>query len=328
VGFLALVGCNNVTVYGLTLTRNAQGLLLASTTQSTIARCEITESYAGIMLFASSYNVIGECTITENSRGIQLSLFSNNNNIFSNTIMDNRGGVFLFNSSQNTFTDNNITNNDGYGIGFSASSYNTIRNNFFIDNGQQVIDASTEDSTVTPSVNTWSVSYPVGGNYWSDYTGVDVKSGSAQNETGGDQFGDTPYIIDANNKDNYPFMLFGSSPVVTVTSPENTTYSVASVTLSYAVSEAASWVRYSLDGAANVTLDGATTLSDLTSGMHSIIVYAEDADGLQGASETIYFTIAPGASSGEPFPTWILAIIIVAVLAVILFFFVRIIRKK
>jgi parallel beta-helix repeat protein len=280
------------------------------------------------MLFASSGNVIGENTITGNNRGIQLSMFSGSNNIFSNTIIDNRGGIYLFNSSQNVFTDNNITSNDNYGIGFSDASYNIIRSNFFIDNGAQVIDSSDDDATVPLSVNTWSVSYPVGGNYWSDYTGVDVKRGTYQNETGVDQLGDTPYVIDSYNKDSYPLMIYGSAPVVTVTSPGNTTYSTSSIDLTYSVSEGTSWVKYSLDGASNVTISGTTTLSDLSSGMHSIILYAEDMDGNQGTSGTIYFTISPGTTSDEPFPLWILAVIIVAAVAVILFFFVRIIRKK
>ena len=328
VGYLALVSCRNVTVYGLTLNRNAQGLLLASTTDTTVAQCEISENYVGVMLFASSGNVIGENTITGNNRGIQLSMFSGSNNIFSNTIIDNRGGIYLFNSSQNVFTDNNITSNDNYGIGFSDASYNIIRSNFFIDNGAQVIDSSDDDATVPLSVNTWSVSYPVGGNYWSDYTGVDVKRGTYQNETGVDQLGDTPYVIDSYNKDSYPLMIYGSAPVVTVASPGNTTYSTSSIDLTYSVSEGTSWVKYSLDGASNVTISGTTTLSDLSSGMHSIILYAEDMDGNQGTSGTIYFTISPGTTSDEPFPLWILAVIIVAAVAVILFFFVRIIRKK
>ena len=192
----------------------------------------------------------------------------------------------------------------------------------------QVIDSINDDPTVPKSINTWSVSYPVGGNYWSDYTGVDVKSGTYQNETGADQLGDTPYIIDSSNKDSYPRMLYGSGPVVTVTSPGNTTYSVNSLALSYSVSEEASWVKYSLDGASNVTISGTTTLSDLSSGMHSIILYTEDMDGNQGTSGTIYFTISTGATSEELFPTWIIAVIIIAVVAVILFFFVRIMRKK
>jgi hypothetical protein len=48
--------------------------------------------------------------------------------------------------------------------------------------------------------------YPSGGNYWSSYNGTDVYSGPYQNETGSDGIGDTSYIINENNRDNYPFV--------------------------------------------------------------------------------------------------------------------------
>jgi hypothetical protein len=68
--------------------------------------------------------------------------------------------------------------------------------------------------------NTWDDGYPSGGNYWSDYNGIDVKSGSYQNETGSDGVGDTPYIIDANNTDHYPLMgMFQSYNVTYFTPP-------------------------------------------------------------------------------------------------------------
>jgi len=47
------------------------------------------------------------------------------------------------------------------------------------------------------STNVWDNGYSSGGNYWSDYTGQD---------SDGDGVGDTPYVIDAENKDNYPFI--------------------------------------------------------------------------------------------------------------------------
>ena len=331
VGFLALVSCTNITVYNIKLTENVQGILLASTTGSTIAQCNITGNYAGIMLFASSSNVFGENSVTNNNRGIQFSMFSNGNSLFSNNIVDNAGGIFLFNSSQNTINDNNITNNDHYGIGFSSSSYNLIRSNYFIGNSIQVYDASTDDLSVTASMNTWDVSYPVGGNYWSDYTGVDVKSGSNQDQEGSDKIGDTPYIIDKNNKDNYPLMPYGSPPAISIVSPGNKTYTVTSVSLTFTVSETTSWIKYSLDGQANVTITGSTTLSGLADGVHSITVYAQDTDGLTGTSETIYFTIAEGAETpqSESFPiTWIAAIIVVvAIVGVALLYFLKIKKK-
>jgi hypothetical protein len=46
------------------------------------------------------------------------------------------------------------------------------------------------------ALNFWDDSYPSGGNYWSDYTGLDLDE---------DGIGDTPYIF-VGNQDNYPLM--------------------------------------------------------------------------------------------------------------------------
>jgi len=78
------------------------------------------------------------------------------------------------------------------------SSNNSIYHNDFVANTQQV--------SANGCTNSWDDDYPSGGNYWSDYTGVDEKSGPNQNQTGNDGIGDTPYVIDANNRDRYPLM--------------------------------------------------------------------------------------------------------------------------
>jgi hypothetical protein len=66
--------------------------------------------------------------------------------------------------------------------------------------------------------------------------------------------------------------------------------------LSFTVDGEASWVGYSLDNQANVTVTDEAVLEDLPFGSHNVTVYAEDAVGNMGTSETLFFTI-------EPFPT-------------------------
>jgi parallel beta-helix repeat protein len=326
VGYLALVNCQDIAVHHLEFTGNGHGILLAYTTNSTIYETQITDNYSGIGLFASSNNFITANNITNNERGVQLSNSSTLNSIFTNTITNSIDGIFLFNSPQNTIILNNITDNN-VGIGFRESSYNMIRSNHFVDNEMQVYDVSWENYSVTPSSNTWDIGYPTGGNYWSDYMGVDAMSGKNQNETGSDQLGDAPYIIDQNNQDNYPLMPYGSPPAIFIDSPENKTYTVNAVSLKFTVSETTSWIKYSLDGKANVTITEDITLSELAYGEHSITLYAEDTDGKAGKSETVYFTIAEGAE--PPSPDFSPIVLIVAVIAaaaiigVILFFFMK-----
>jgi len=121
--------------------------------------------------------------------GIRLS-FSEDIVISGNTIASNViYGIDLSLSDNNIITGNNITSNLVSLILYMASS-NIIYHNNFIDN--------TEKPTVSGiSPNIWDGGYPSGGNYWSDYTGIDAN---------GDGIGDTPYIINWMNKDRYPFM--------------------------------------------------------------------------------------------------------------------------
>jgi len=330
VGFIALVSCTNITVHNLELSNNGQGVVLAFTTGSTIAQNSITNNYNGILLFRSSSNLVVSNSIANNYRGIQFSNSSNSNSISENNISNNTNGLFLFESSQNAISGNNITDNDT-GIGFRASSSNRILSNYFVNNAIQVYDYHMGNSSIMPSLNFWSIAYQLGGNYWSDYTGVDVKSGSNQNQTGSDGIGDTSYTIYASNKDDFPLMPYGSPPAISIVSPENKTYTTTDVTLDFTVSEATSWIKYSLDGQANVTITGSTTLSGLADGLHSITVYAQDTDGLTGISETIYFTISEGAepTQSESFPiTWIAAAIaVVVVVGVALLYFLKIKKK-
>jgi parallel beta-helix repeat protein len=87
------------------------------------------------------------------------------------------------------------------------------------------------------------------------------------------------------------FMVDTTPPLVSVFSPENKTYATRNVALTFMINESASWMGYSLDGGANVTLTQNTTLTILADGAHSLIVYASDAADNTGGSTVIFFMV-------------------------------------
>jgi len=142
----------------------------------TISQFTIQNSYlSGILLYYSNYSTVSD------------------NIVLNSTFF----GIYLINSSNNTVCNNTISNN-AWGISLQESDNNVVYHNSFMDNTYQVYSSA--------STNTWDDGYPSGGNYWSDYTGVDEKSGPNQDQPGSDGIGDTPYVIDAWNQDNYPLM--------------------------------------------------------------------------------------------------------------------------
>ncbi len=90
--------------------------------------------------------------------------------------------------------------------------------------------------------------------------------------------------------ERYTPVGFGTiPPIVQVISPENRTYT--EVTLRYTTNRGTQWMGYSLDDNQNVTVTEPTVLGNLTQGVHSVTVYANDSLGNMGASTTVYFAI-------------------------------------
>jgi hypothetical protein len=79
-------------------------------------------------------------------------------------------------------------------------------------------------------------------------------------------------------------------PAITILSPENSTYMTDTIALNFTLNETASWIGYSLDGAANETITGNTTLPPLSYGIHTLILYANDTAGNMGVSNFVNFT--------------------------------------
>jgi parallel beta-helix repeat protein len=174
-GYVAVVNSTDITVKNLDLKNNGQGILLAYSKNSTITGNNVTNNWVGLLL-----------------------AYTNNSKITNNSITNNWYGILLGYSSGNSVSGNSVTANKYSGIRLYESSGNNIYHNNFVDNSEQV------DSD--GSTNVWDDGYPSGGNYWSDYAGVDVKSGLNQDLPESDGIGDTPYIIDADNQDRYPLM--------------------------------------------------------------------------------------------------------------------------
>jgi len=177
-GYAGLVNCTGITVENLNLTEGRSTIFLAYTANSTVTNNNITSSWYGIHIVSSSTNIVS------------------GNNLANNTY----GGVLIMGSSYNTFFGNTITNN-AYGVLLSNSSDNLFYHNNFIDNPTQIAEFFLSNST-----NIWDDGYPSGGNFWSDYSDVDIYSGPDQDEPGSDGIWDNPYIINTENQDNYPLI--------------------------------------------------------------------------------------------------------------------------
>jgi parallel beta-helix repeat protein len=141
-------------------------------------------------------NLIYSNIFQENPVAIDLLASSAANTIFKNIITSNTVGLSL-QSSGNIIFANTISEND-LGIDVTNSANNIIYHNNFANYIQNAITGDL--------YNAWDNGYPSGGNYWSDYTDIDEKSGANQNVPGSDSIGDTQYTIANNNVDHYPLM--------------------------------------------------------------------------------------------------------------------------
>jgi len=199
---ITLLGRSNVTVRDMILEGFHNGIYLNASVGNTLYGNNVTNSEDGIGLdYFSNNNVLSvnhvRARALNNSKGVWLT-FSSNNVLSRNEIETNGNGVELWFSSNNTLSGNNVTANKDAGVHIWDSNGNRISHNNMLSKALQVY---TIDSN-----NTWDDGYPSGGSYWSDYTGTDSYIGPFQNESGSDGIGDTPYVIDANNRDRYPLM--------------------------------------------------------------------------------------------------------------------------
>ena len=223
IGYLALVNCTRMIIENTHF--NTQGILLAWTTDSQITNNDISNNYSdGVILNYASNNKITKNNINENSgAGISLS-YSDQNLVSGNHIARNQIGIYLLLSADNnTITENSIADQD-IGISFHTSDGNLIYHNNFVNNTKQVDDASWGHpqfpGVPLPSENVWDNDYPIGGNYWSNYTNLYPEA----EELDSSGIWDAPYVIDENNQDRYPLINpLDISPVQVPEAPDGKT---------------------------------------------------------------------------------------------------------
>ena len=137
-------------------------------------------------------------------------------------------------------------------------------------------------------------------------------------------------------------------PQVSLAIPQNQTSYLSDVPLSFRVFvHSLSWVGYSLDGGKNVTVggdglvqsvlgpltswSGNLSLTGLSGGEHSVVVYGRDDAGNEGCSESFCFVVThqEGSQVSEPFPITLVAVAIIGSAAAVSFGLVAyVLRRK
>ena len=130
-----------------------------------------------------------------------------------------------------------------------------------------------------------------------------------------------PKKIDIIKQATIHFSIDVAPPIITAFSVENKTYNQLNLPLDFAVNEPVSWLGYSLDNEANVTISGNTTLT-LNEGAHTLVVYVNDTAGNMVSSEEICFTVE------QVFPTIPVIVGIVTTVVVGLGFVLYFIKRK
>jgi parallel beta-helix repeat protein len=242
-GQVILANCTKVRIENQTLTNGSQGISIGFSSQNNILDNTVSwnndkaiylcksdknnvsgniisnNQYSGIYLWYCDLNYITNNTVHSIGSYAMYARDSHGNNIFKNDICENNLGIYVYLSSGNNISRNSISSSSEYGLRFHYSDGNNItQNNVFMNDcgiyvtkssGNRIYHNNFHNNiihAIDDGAIFWNDSYPSGGNYWSDYFGLDNYHGPNQDIQGSDGIGDTLYMIDSDSKDIYPLI--------------------------------------------------------------------------------------------------------------------------
>jgi parallel beta-helix repeat protein len=310
-------GCTGSNISGNIVSNNFVGLYFESCSNILISENQIVDSYGDcgiIITFSSSVTlsknkitlnnicgaVVRQCsasTVSENQivenlqSGMVISFSSRFITVSKNNITGNAfHGLNLVNAYENSVFGNNMSSNY-YGICLSGSSSNKVYENYIQANyyGVAFYDSPNEQVYNNELVNNTNDVY----NFISNASNVSSD----------------PFFSPPSDQPSSPTTpALGSNVNIKILSPTSGLYqiglyeAVKKIPLKFTVNGPVSWMGYSLDNKANVTLTGNTTLTISFMGSHSIVVYARDAEGNIYSSNLVNFKVAstPSVSINSP----------------------------
>jgi hypothetical protein len=176
------------------------GVFLDSAPDAIVTRNRIHDMVAGVgisILGSSTRSVVTHNYISNSTlQGIGDESVGDNL-LADNVIVNTPIGIRVSGAAGDIITRNLIEKGSVIGVSLVGGSGHRVHHNWFQYNDQQATDSS--------SGSAWDDGYPSGGNHWSDYMDNDLYRGILQNIPGPDGIGDTPYAIDADSRDGYPF---------------------------------------------------------------------------------------------------------------------------
>ncbi|CAG0955134.1 Thermophilic serine proteinase [Methanosarcinales archaeon] len=225
---------NNNTLISNTASNNDYGIYLSSSSKDMLINNTMKANKYNFGLYGSSYpdfdNQIDTTNLVDGKsvyyiKGATDTFYDSDTNagtfyciscvnvtLINLDLKTNLNGIFFRNTTQSKIQNVDASNNS-VGIFLSSSSNNKLYHNNLTENTNQALDET--------NTNSWDIGYPSGGNYWSDYTGLDLKRGPGQDIPGSDGIGDIPYNIsgDGGARDRYPIMNRIASQGIIVISP-------------------------------------------------------------------------------------------------------------